>query len=145
MSPQRVERILKFRLVTADLPRLVKFYETVLGMTVVGSVTPIDPAELMVLKLSGGGWRQRLLLGEQSVAIDAFEQPGRPYPSYSNAASLWFQHLALVVTDIAAAYRTLHDFIPGFRLPAALRSASITPRSVCLIPQPARRFTQPLG
>ena len=112
MAARHLARILGFRLTTMDLPRLSRFYEDVLGFTAAGEQA-IDASEMALLRLQGGGRRLTLRMGEQTVAIDQFERPGRAYPSIdSNAASLWFQHLALVVPDIAAAYARLRDMAP---------------------------------
>jgi catechol 2,3-dioxygenase-like lactoylglutathione lyase family enzyme len=117
MSPavtiqQHLHGIRGFRLVTADLPRLVAFYRDVLGFTAVGDVQPIPSEELRLLGLRGGGERQLLSIGLQTVAVDHFEMTGRPYPADSDAASLWFQHLALVVVDIAKAHERLRNVYP---------------------------------
>lgn len=106
---QRLSGILGFRLVTGDLPRLRRFYGETLGFAADGPELAIDPDELRTLGVQGAGRRQMMRLGEQSLAIDAFTQLGRPYPDRSDAASLWFQHLALVVIDMAHAYQRVRD------------------------------------
>jgi catechol 2,3-dioxygenase-like lactoylglutathione lyase family enzyme len=53
-----------------------------------------------------------LRLGRQSVAIDQFDNPGRPYSAGGDAASLGFQHLALVVADMAQAYDRVRGAAP---------------------------------
>ena len=45
--------------------------------------------------------------GEQEIGLLAFDPPGHPYPAGSNATDLWFQHFAIIVSDMAAAYRRL--------------------------------------
>ncbi len=112
MSAKTLEAITGFSLVTADLPRLARFYRDVLGFAAHGDVKPIDDAEMALLGLSGRGQRQVLSLGQQIVSIDEFEHAGRPYPANSDAASLWFQHLALVVDDMHDAYARLRDIVP---------------------------------
>ena len=109
---QKLQAIASFALVTADLPRLVRFYRAVLGFEAHGDETPIDVAEMGLLGLSGRGRRQVLSLGRQVLSIDAFEEPGRPYPEHGDAASPWFQHLALVVPDMRGAYVRLSDVTP---------------------------------
>ena len=102
---QQLAAIAGFRLVTLDLPGLVKFYRDVLGFVTDGSEHAIGAEDIRLLGLHGSGRRQALRLGSQSVAIEQFDPPGRPYPAGGNAASLWFQHLALVVADMAPAYQ----------------------------------------
>ena len=43
-------------------------------------------------------------LGDQQVEFTRFARPGRPYPADSQSADLWFQHFAIVVSDMDAAY-----------------------------------------
>jgi len=112
MSKPTLQAVAGFTLVTADLARLVQFYRDVLGFTAHGADTPIDTGEMVLLGLSGAGRRQMLSLGDQALWVDQFEQAGRAYPADSDAASLWFQHLALVVDDMPGAYGRLHDITP---------------------------------
>ena len=106
---QHLSAIAEFRLVTADLPRLLGFYRNVLGFIPNGPEQAINADELRLLGLHGSGRRQALRFGAQSVAIEQFDPPGRPYPADGNAASLWFQHLALVVADMAQAYQRVRE------------------------------------
>jgi catechol 2,3-dioxygenase-like lactoylglutathione lyase family enzyme len=95
--------ILGFRLVTADLDRSAQFYAR-LGFTT-GVRGPIVPEELAMLGLEGLGTRQAMRLGPSRIDLDLFERPGRSYPAAADAASLLFQHLALVTDDAARAWR----------------------------------------
>ena len=108
-EPQRLRAIAGFRLVAADLPRLLHFYENVLGFTPDGPEQPIDSREMRLFGLAGGGRRRSLRLGRQHLSLDHFDEPGQPIPSGTSAASLSFQHLALVVADMAEAYHRLRD------------------------------------
>lgn len=112
MTTQRLTGIAGFRLVTSDLDRLAQFYRDVLGFVSQGPEEPIDAKEMAVLEVRGVGRRRRLGIGEQALAIDQFEVAGRPYPAESSASSPWFQHLALVVTDIDMAFGSLRDIAP---------------------------------
>lgn len=95
-------RIVAFRLVTQQPDALVAFYAA-LGFTV-GDPQPIDDGELAMLGIVGGGMRWSMRLGEATVELDCYDQPGQPYPADANAASICFQHLALVTDDVEAAW-----------------------------------------
>ena len=101
-----------FHLVTADLPRLRRFYQETLDFAVDGPEQAIARNELELLGLQGAGRRQALRIGEQVIAIDQFDTMGRAYPEHGDAASLWFQHLALVVADMGEAYRRVMAVTP---------------------------------
>lgn len=107
-----LQEITGFALVTADLPRLTGFYRDVLGFAVHGGVQPVNPAEMSLLGLRGSGRRQVLGMGDQTVSLDCFDASGRTYPMGGDAASLWFQHLAIVVADIAVAHARLRNIVP---------------------------------
>ena len=95
-------RITGFRLVTADLDRLARFYAAI-GFTI-GERAPIAADELRLLGLRGAGERLAMRLGPSRVDLDRFDPPGRPYPADMTAADLAFQHLALVTDDAASAW-----------------------------------------
>ncbi len=94
---------------TGNLERLTGFYRDVLGFALTGAPQSIEPREMSLLGLSGRGQRQVLSIGRQTVSLDHYETAGQPYPAAGNAASPWFQHLALVVEDMALAYQRLRD------------------------------------
>ena len=124
MSEPILQAVAAFTLVTADLARLVAFYRDLLGFASPMADKSIDHGEMALLGLSGPGRRQVLSLGGQTLWIDQFEQAGRPYPADGDAASLWFQHLALVVDDMHTAHNRLRGINPISRggpqlLPAA--------------------------
>lgn len=104
--------LVRFGLVTADLARIVAFYRDTLGFTMLHGPVPVDPAEMVRLGLTGGGWRAGFTLGDQVLSIDQYEHAGRPYPAGSDAASPWFQHFAIVVDDMAAAYARVRNAVP---------------------------------
>ena len=95
-------RITGFRLVTADLDRLARFYAA-LGFAI-GERAPIGADELRLLGLTGTGDRLSMRLGASRVDLDRFDPPGRAYPAEATAADLVFQHLALVTDDAASSW-----------------------------------------
>jgi catechol 2,3-dioxygenase-like lactoylglutathione lyase family enzyme len=102
---QHLSAIAGFRLVTADLCGLSMFYRDVLGFAAEAAEQAISGEEISLLGLHGTGRRNILRLGRQTVSIEQFDPPGRPYPPGAGAACLSFQHLALVVADMAEAYQ----------------------------------------
>jgi catechol 2,3-dioxygenase-like lactoylglutathione lyase family enzyme len=97
-----VTGIISFGLTTRNLQRLAVFYEH-LGFTV-GPHERVPEEEVGLLGLTGGGTRLTLRLGNASVTLDCFDEPGREYPADASAADLCFQHFALVTSDAAAAW-----------------------------------------
>ena len=85
----RALRLLRIALNVSDLRRASQFYGDALGFV---ALPPDGPTQL-------------LRLGAQQIELT--ESAGAPYPPDSTAADLWFQHFAIVVTDIAAAYARL--------------------------------------
>jgi catechol 2,3-dioxygenase-like lactoylglutathione lyase family enzyme len=112
MSEQTLREIAGFAIVTTDLTRLARFYCEVLGFATQGGERALQPSELALLGVLGSAQRRVLSLGRQTVWIDQFEQAGRLYPTDTGAASLQFQHLALVVSDMAEVYARLRDITP---------------------------------
>jgi catechol 2,3-dioxygenase-like lactoylglutathione lyase family enzyme len=92
-----------------DTDRARQFYEGVLGFKFVSTDEVAgDEYEhlygLFGLRLK----RTRLKLGEESIELLEFLAPrGRPMPADSRSNDRWFQHIAIIVSDMDAAYATL--------------------------------------
>jgi catechol 2,3-dioxygenase-like lactoylglutathione lyase family enzyme len=100
-------RIVRISRVVADLDRAARFYRDALGFSVVAR-GPTRRAALAAAGVSRARAEQVVLrFGEQRIALVCFAAPGRRYPADSRSDDLWFQHLALAVNDIEAAYRRL--------------------------------------
>jgi len=92
-------------LTVSDLDRTERFYRDTLDFRTVARRhleksslnallgLPAGPVELLTMQL-----------GNQQVEFTQFARPGRPYPADSQSADLWFQHFAIVVSDMDAAY-----------------------------------------
>ncbi len=85
---------IRFTLNSADPQRLAAFYRDALGFSV---GTPATDTPRTVA----------LLLGAQRIDVIAAPPGAAPYPAGSTSHDSWFQHLALVATDIDAAYTRL--------------------------------------
>lgn len=97
-----VTAITSFRITTVQPKRLAQFYKD-LGFTA-GDCQSIPDDEIRLLGLAKGGTRETLWLGNQSIALDTFHRPGRPYPADSGSADLCFQHFALVTDNAEVAW-----------------------------------------
>ena len=103
----RAIRILRISRVVADLARAEAFYRDALGFHRAGGGRT-DRGLLAALGLADAEAEEVVMrLGAQTVALVRFASPGKPYPPDSRSDDLWFQHLAIVVSDIDAAYAHL--------------------------------------
>lgn len=111
-----VRRIRSIALVVRDLAVSRRFYVDALGFT--------PEAED---RLEGEGFarlvgvrdaradRATLRLGRERIELVQFATAGAPYPQASASPDLWFQHFAIVVSDIDAAHARLRGalgFVP---------------------------------
>ena len=104
---RRSARIVRISRVVTDLDRAVSFYCDGLGFHL-ASRGPGDPTLPALLGLPGVAAEEAVLrLGDEEVALVRFDSPGAPYPPDSRSDDGWFQHLAIVVDDMAAAWRQL--------------------------------------
>jgi len=96
-------------LTVSDLDRSVDFYTTVLHFHKV-SETEVDGESYEHLEgVFGLRMRvARLKLGEESIELSEFLAPrGRPAPVDARSNDRWFQHVAIVVSDMDQAYQWL--------------------------------------
>ncbi len=98
MRGPAVASLAAIALVTPDADRLAAFYETALGF-----------ARIADRRIEAGdcGEETILSLGSQTLELLQFHRPGRPYPAGVDGNDLRFQHLAIVVADMAAAFGRL--------------------------------------
>lgn len=110
-KPRRLaaQRIVRFSRVVSDLARAEAFYRDALGFqTIHGRRSEPLPF------ITGEAEEIVMRLGEETIALVRFAELGWPYPPGSRANDVWFQHLAIVVNDMDAAYaHLLHQ--PGWQ------------------------------
>ena len=92
-----VSRISGFAVTTPDTDRLSRFWKAAFGCCEL-SRTTVRPDRPGTTQLS---------LGNASIEILEFFEPGRPYPAHLCAFDNEFQHFAIVVSDMAQAYARL--------------------------------------
>lgn len=96
-----------------DLDRAVAFYTQVLGFERIAETEVADDRHERLYGVFGLRLRTaQLRLGEERIELLEFLAPrGRPTPADSKSNDLWFQHIAIIVSDIDRAYAHLrqHD------------------------------------
>jgi catechol 2,3-dioxygenase-like lactoylglutathione lyase family enzyme len=95
----------------SDADRALKFYSEVLLFEKVSDQTVHDTNYLRLEGASASGVRVvRMRLGDEYVDLVQFaETQGRPVPADSRSNDRWFQHIAIVVSDMRHAYERLRD------------------------------------
>ena len=107
-----VQRVKMIGFTVADIERQTNFFTKVLQFEKISDFRVVGGEYDKMQGVFNTNMRIiHLRLGEQIVELTQYVSPptGRPIPvpSYSNDA--WFQHLAIVVDDIDAAYKILQD------------------------------------
>jgi catechol 2,3-dioxygenase-like lactoylglutathione lyase family enzyme len=110
--PGEVQRVTTIGFTVADVDGEADFFTHVLQFEKIADFRLVGRAYDQMQGVFNANMRVvQLRLGEQIVELTEYVSPptGRPIPmpSYSNDA--WFEHLAIVVSDMDAAYKVLRD------------------------------------
>src|SRR5512143_610765 len=93
----------------ADIDRSVSFYSDALAFEKVADFRTGGPRYDRLQGVFGSHVRiVHMRLGDQIVELTQHVAPpdGRPIPVSSHSNDLWFQHVAIVVSDMHRAYET---------------------------------------
>jgi catechol 2,3-dioxygenase-like lactoylglutathione lyase family enzyme len=95
----------------ADMERSMQFYSSVLAFEKVSDVEVVGGAYEQLQGVFGVRMRVvRMRLGEEFIELTEFLAPrGRPIPVDSRSHDRWFQHIALIVSDMDRAYHWLRQ------------------------------------
>jgi catechol 2,3-dioxygenase-like lactoylglutathione lyase family enzyme len=103
-----VTRIERITVTVADLARTEQFYRDGLGFERVDEATLTDPALAHLLGVKNARLRVLTMrLGAETVEFVRYQPKGKPYPADSRSPDLWFQHFAIIVSDMDKAYQRL--------------------------------------
>ncbi len=107
MPPPQIRKVARFGLTTPDAHRLSEFYQNVLNFRLLEIERRSGPDFERLMGVEGGASATTLSLGDEIVEFLQFDRPGRPYPDGATSSDLYFQHFAIVVSDIHLAYQRL--------------------------------------
>lgn len=96
----------------SDLDRSVRFFVNVLGFTKTAAPVELSgrPFELLHGVFGARMRVARLTLGAEQIELTEYAAPrGRPYPADTRGNDRWFQHIAIITSDMAAAYARLRE------------------------------------
>lgn len=110
-------------LTVSDLDRSVEFYTRVLTFEKVAENESHGEAIEHATGVFGARVRSaRLKLGDEFLELTEFMTPrGRPVPADDRANDRWFQHVAIIVSDMDRAYQRLREFKVQHASPAPQR------------------------
>ena len=108
----RVQAVDSVEMMVSDIDRSVDFFTKVLSFRKVSDVEITGRPYESLLGLFGLRVRVvRMKLGQEFIMLSQYIAPpgGRPHPLDSRSHDLWFQHIAIVVSDMDMAYRRLRQ------------------------------------
>ena len=108
----RVEAVDSIALTVSDLDRAADFYSRVLTFAKVADREVAGEPYERLFGVFGSHVRVvRMRLGDECIELMQFlARRGRPIPLDSRSNDRWFQHVAIVVSDMSAAYARLRSF-----------------------------------
>lgn len=102
-----VQAVAAISTTVAEMDRSVAFYSDVLSFRKM-SDQEIELADAAPRMPASRRRVVRMRLGDESIELVQFEgERGRPIPADSHSNDLWFQHIAIIVSDMERAYAVL--------------------------------------
>ncbi len=128
----RVQDVPIVGMTVSDMDKAVRFYSEVLTFRKVSDVEVLGREVELLQGVFGARMRVvRMQLGGEVIELTQYLTPqGRSIPVDSRSNDLWFQHIAIVVSDMDAAYQRLRQFnvqhvsTAPQRLPAYITAAA---------------------
>jgi catechol 2,3-dioxygenase-like lactoylglutathione lyase family enzyme len=98
-------------LTVSDLERSKAFFRDVLSFTIEREFESSGrEVELLTGVFGARTKTARLRLGQEAIELTEFLAPrGRPYPADTRGNDQWFQHIAIITSDMDTAYRRLRE------------------------------------
>jgi catechol 2,3-dioxygenase-like lactoylglutathione lyase family enzyme len=103
----QVRRLASFGLTTQNAYQLSEFYQNALDFRLLGAGRRSGDDFERLMGVQGGASVVTLGLGDEVIELLQFDRPGQLYPKDAISSDRCFQHFAIVVADINAAYKRL--------------------------------------
>jgi catechol 2,3-dioxygenase-like lactoylglutathione lyase family enzyme len=115
----------------SDMERSRAFYASVLGFKQIADREVFGEPYENLYGVFGVRLRSvRMQLGEEFIELMQFQTPrGRPLPVDSRSNDLWFQHVAIIVSDMNKAYAVLRAHHVGYASTAPQRLPDWNPNA----------------
>lgn len=110
-EPRSIARVDAVGMTVSDMDRAIDFYSRVLTFEKT-SDHEVEGEDFERLQGVFGSRLRivRMRLGDEEIELTEYLAPrGRPIPADSRSNDLWFQHVAIIVSDMDAAYRRLRE------------------------------------
>src|SRR5262245_49294385 len=110
-EPKLITAVDSIGLTVSDLDRSVEFYTKVLSFEKVSEFEVDGPEYERLQGVFGLRMRTaRMKLGDEFIELTEYLAPrGRPAPVDARSNDRWFQHIAIIVSDMGRAYQWLRQ------------------------------------
>ncbi len=110
VAEPRVAAVEGVTVTVADIERSSRFFAEVLDFERIDAAQPLDELSASALELPAASTKiARLRLGDENIELIQFAEAGRPMRPDSRANDRWFQHIAIITSDMDAAYARLQS------------------------------------
>jgi catechol 2,3-dioxygenase-like lactoylglutathione lyase family enzyme len=111
-TDRSVRAVTRVGMTVSDLDEAVEFYSQVLNFEIISDVEVFGSEYERLQGVFGARVRiVQMRLGDEVIELSEYLTPrGKPIPVDSRSNDLWFQHAAVVVSDMEAAYQRLRRF-----------------------------------
>ena len=109
VAPPSVAAVAAISLTVSDMPGALSFFRDTLDFQLVGTRELRNGGLEQLYGIAGARLRiATLRLGDEHIELVAWHAPrGRPMPVASRSHDVWFQHIAIIVSDMDTAFRRL--------------------------------------
>jgi len=126
-----IDAVDSFTITVSDMDRALDFYEEVLTFEKVSDVEVTGEPYERLMGVFGLRMRvARMRLGDEQIELmEVLTPKGRPIPALSRSNDLWFQHVAIIVSDMERAFAWLRRHDVTYASPAPQRLPDWNPKA----------------